>query len=113
LRDILPDSLGAGECKSIAVARERYGTVLSNETRVAHCCRQNQMPCVRLPDILRALWVEGVISWQEVQGLIKELQVKDRMQFKLSTEGHFCGLDIGFYPAKEALGGAVPSRQAR
>jgi hypothetical protein len=66
LRDILPDSLGAGERESIAVARERHGTVLSNETRVAHCCRQNQIPCVRLLDILRALW-EGVVSQQEVQ----------------------------------------------
>jgi predicted nucleic acid-binding protein len=85
LRDILPDSLGAGERESIAVARERHGTVLSNETRVAHCCRQNQIPCVRLPDILRALWVEGVVSRQEMQDIINDLRVKDRMQFKLST----------------------------
>jgi hypothetical protein len=44
LQDILSDSLGAGEREGIAVARERHGTVLSNETRVAHCCRQNQIP---------------------------------------------------------------------
>jgi hypothetical protein len=73
-----------GSAKSIAVARERHGTVLSNETRVAHCCRQNQIPCVRLLDILRALW-EGVVSRQEVQDIINDLRVKDRMQFKLST----------------------------
>jgi hypothetical protein len=85
LRDILPDSLGAGERESIAVARDRHGTVLSNEIRVACCCHQNQIPCVRLPDIPRALWVEGVVSRQEVQDIINDLRVKDRMQFKLST----------------------------
>jgi predicted nucleic acid-binding protein len=75
LQDILSDSLGAGEREGIAIARERHGTVLSNETRVAHCCRQNQIPCVRLPDILRALWVEDVVSRQEMQVIINDLRV--------------------------------------
>jgi hypothetical protein len=29
--------------------------------------------------------VEGVVSRQEVQDIINDLRVKDRMQFKLST----------------------------
>jgi len=37
-RDTLPSTLGVGERESIAVARERGGRVLSNESRVAHCC---------------------------------------------------------------------------
>ena len=53
-RDSLPDTLGAGERESIAVAKERQGTIMSNESRVAHYCRQLAIPCVRLPDILRA-----------------------------------------------------------
>ena len=81
----LPPSLGAGERESIAIARERNGTVLSNESRVAHYCRQYQMPCVRLPDILRALWIEGLTSKDEVQAIIVDLQSKDKMQFKRST----------------------------
>jgi predicted nucleic acid-binding protein len=81
----LPYSLGTGERESIAIARSRKGTVLSNESRVAHWCRQHQIPCVRLPDILRALWVEGIVSKQEVQDIIADLQVKDRMQFKQGT----------------------------
>lgn len=84
-RDTLPVTLGAGERESIAIARERGGTVLSNESRVAHCCRQYEIPCLRLSGILRALWVEGVMSKQEVQDIIKDLQDKDRMQFKQST----------------------------
>jgi predicted nucleic acid-binding protein len=84
-RDTLPTTLGAGERESIAIARVRGGTVLSNESRVAHHCRTHGTPCVRLPDLLRALWVEGIVSQQEVQEIIRDLQVKDRMQFTQST----------------------------
>jgi hypothetical protein len=85
LRDTLPVTLGAGERESIAIARTRQGMVLSNESRVAYCCQQHGVLCLRLPDILRALWVEGIVSRQEVQDIVRDLQVKDRMQFKQST----------------------------
>ena len=84
-RDTLPRTLGAGERESIAIVKERGGMVLSNESRVAHCCQQYQIPCLRLPAILRALWVESVVAKQEVQDIIAGLQIKDRMQFKQST----------------------------
>ena len=71
--------------ESIAIAKERGGMVLSNESRVAHCCQQYKIPCLRFPAILSALWVEGIISKQEVQDIIAGLQVEDRMQFKQST----------------------------
>jgi predicted nucleic acid-binding protein len=64
LRDTLPDTLGAGERESIVVAKEREG-VVSNESRVAHYCRQLHVPCIRLPAILRALWTEA-----QVQGVV-------------------------------------------
>lgn len=83
--DTLPHTLGAGERESIAIARERQGTVLSNESRVAHYCRQYQIACIRLPDILRAFWVEGITSKQEVQTIVTDLRSKDKMQFKTST----------------------------
>ena len=81
----LPSTLGAGERESIAVAQKRGGTVLSNESRVVHVCQQSNIPCVRLPDILRALWAESVVSRQEVYTIIADLQVKDRMLFKQAT----------------------------
>ena len=77
LRDTLPSTLGMGERESIAIAKERGGTVLSNESRVAYYCRQFSIPCVRLPAILRALWVESIVSHQEVRAIIEELQVKE------------------------------------
>jgi predicted nucleic acid-binding protein len=84
LRDSLPATLGVGERESIAIARARGGVALSNESRVAYCCQQYRVPCLRLPDILRALWREGIVSRQEVQDIVRDLQVKDRMQFKQS-----------------------------
>ena len=89
--ETLPSSLGVGERESIAIARERKGTLLSNESRVAHYCRQYQIPCIRLPDILRALWIEGITSKEEVQLIIVDLQSKDKMKFKQVYPGRdFC-----------------------
>jgi predicted nucleic acid-binding protein len=85
LRDTLPVTLGTGERESIAIAKAQGGIVLSNESRVAHHYRTHGVPCVRLPDILRALWVEGIVSQHEVQEMIRDLQIKDRMQLTPST----------------------------
>jgi predicted nucleic acid-binding protein len=85
LRDTLPVTLGTGERESIAIARTRQGMVLSNESRVAYCCQQHRVSCLRLPDVLRTLWMEGIVSRQEVQEIVRDLQVKDRMQFKQAT----------------------------
>lgn len=84
-RDTLPLTLGAGERESIAIAKERGGTVLSNESRVCHYCRQYNVPCLRLSDILRALWKEGILSKAEISRIIADLQTEDRMQFKQSV----------------------------
>jgi predicted nucleic acid-binding protein len=84
-KDTLPGTLGAGERESIAIAKARAGTVLSNESRVAHFCQQHHISCLRLPDILRALWVEDVVPKPEVQEMLRTLQIKDRMQFRSAT----------------------------
>lgn len=84
-RDTLPLSMGSGERDSIAVAKNRGRVILSNESRVAHYSRQYAIACLRLPSILRALWVEAIISKGEVQTIVRDLQVKDRMQFKPSV----------------------------
>lgn len=85
LRESLPATLGTGERESMAVASVRGGTVLSNESRVAHYCRQYGIPCLRLPDMLRALWVEGIVTPEEIRHIIRDLQEKDRMRFSSST----------------------------
>jgi predicted nucleic acid-binding protein len=83
--DGLSTTLGTGERESIAAAHLRKGAVLSNESRVAHACREHGVACLRTPDILRALWVEGIVSQEEVRQIISNLQVQDRMSFKPTT----------------------------
>jgi len=84
-RDTLPGTLGTGERESIALAKSSGGVVLSNESRVAAHCRAHGIVCLRLPDILRAFWTEGILSKAEVQQAILDLRSKDRMEFKPST----------------------------
>ncbi|GBC95750.1 hypothetical protein HRbin16_01544 [bacterium HR16] len=81
----LPDTLGAGERESIVALRRRSGMLLSNESRVKHYCGQFGITCVRIPDILRALWQEGLVSKEEVMRLISDLKDKDRMRFTERT----------------------------
>src|SRR6266852_2719098 len=69
---------------------EGGGIVLSNESRVAHYSRTHGVPCVRLADILRALWMEGIDSQQEVLEIIRDLQVTDPMQCTHSTLQAIC-----------------------
>jgi predicted nucleic acid-binding protein len=84
-RDTLPTNLGSGERESIAIATYRRSAILSNESRVAHLCRQSGIVCLRLPGIVRALWIEGIVPEQEVHAIVNDLQVRDRMQFKSTT----------------------------
>jgi hypothetical protein len=54
-----------------------------------HGCKHG-VSCVRLPDILRALWVEGIVPQQEVQEIISDLQIKDRVKLTPSTLHAIC-----------------------
>jgi predicted nucleic acid-binding protein len=58
LRD-LPGSLGAGEAESIAVCLNRSGArLLTNDKRARNYCREKGIPCLDLPGLLRASWVQ-------------------------------------------------------
>jgi hypothetical protein len=54
-----------------------------------HGCKHG-VSCVWLPDILRALWVEGIVPQQEVQEIISDLQIKDRVKLTPSTLHAIC-----------------------
>jgi len=77
----LSHTLGSGEREILAVAKCREGIALSNESRVAHYAKQLQVRCFRIPDLLRALWKENILTKKEVKHLIESLQEKDRMLF--------------------------------
>lgn len=78
----LPVPLGAGEREGIALALMRGALLLSNESRVLHFCRLRGADCLRLPDILRALWVRGLATKGDVAAIMDDLRAKDRMAFR-------------------------------
>jgi predicted nucleic acid-binding protein len=81
--DDLPSSLGAGESESIAVCRHRAGTrLLTNDKRARNVCREKSIPCLDLPGILRALWVQKVLPKKKVKLLLKKIETEQGMVIK-------------------------------
>jgi predicted nucleic acid-binding protein len=78
-------TLDNGERESMAVAYQRNGTLLSNESRVAHWSRHFNIKYLNLPMLLRAFWTESVLTQEEVRQLIAELKIADRMGFSART----------------------------
>jgi predicted nucleic acid-binding protein len=79
----LPTSLGAGEKESISVSRHRpKTTLLTNDKRARNYCRAESIPCLDLPELLRALWQRGVCSKQEVRELIQRIETEKGMVLK-------------------------------
>jgi predicted nucleic acid-binding protein len=85
LAEQLPLTLGVGERESLAVAQTRAGILLSNEKRVLHYAGQLGVECYRIPTILRSLWLKRVVSKDEVERLIHEIETADRTRFSDSV----------------------------
>ncbi len=58
----LPRSFGAGDAESVIICRTRQDTLLTNDRRVRNYCRAEAIPVFDLPQLLRALWENGVVS---------------------------------------------------
>jgi predicted nucleic acid-binding protein len=81
----LPHTLGAGERESLAVAAQRKAVLLSNESRVAHWSRQLKVKYLDFSFLLRAFWIEGVLTQDEVRQLIGDLYIQDRMRISAKS----------------------------
>lgn len=79
----LPRSLGAGEAEAIAVCLKRPGTgLLTNDKRARNFCRQQQILCLDLPELLRAIWVTGVRPKEVVRELLSRIETEQGMVIK-------------------------------
>lgn len=78
----LPRPFDEGEREIGAVAKQRQWPVLTNEKLVKNWCRREGLPCLDLPAFLRSLWRTGIVTKEEVESLIKEIENKDRVIFK-------------------------------
>ena len=59
----------------------RYA-VLTNETQIKNWRQREGIVYWDLPGILRALWRTDVMSKAQVQSLIDQIEIKDRVVFK-------------------------------
>ena len=78
----LPWTLGAGERESMAICKRLSAIFVSNERRVKHHCLGNGIDCVNLTEILRALWVHGILMQADVRKVITEIETKDNLKFR-------------------------------
>lgn len=78
----LPAAFDAGERETLTVARARAYAVLTNENQVKHWCERQRLTYLDLPGILRALWKTKLLSQEQVQSLIEQIETKDKIRFK-------------------------------
>jgi predicted nucleic acid-binding protein len=83
----LPPSFGLGEAESVAVCLHRPGTrLLTNDKRARNYAREQCIPCLDLPEILRALWVRKVLTKKKVKQLIGQIETEQGMVIKNKEE---------------------------
>ena len=78
----LPQTLGAGERESVAICKRLKAILASNERRVKHHCKKNQINCINLAEILRAFWEQHILTQSDVRKIINEIETKDRIKFR-------------------------------
>ncbi len=78
----LPRSFDEGERETIAVAKPRGYTILTNERLVKNWCKIAGITYWDLPGILRALWRTNLLPKEQVRRLITEIEEKDRIVLK-------------------------------
>lgn len=84
----LPDTLGRGECESMAICKRLNALFASNERRVMHYCQENEIRCTNLEEILRALWELEILTVSDVREVVDEIEMKGSLKFQ-STDTIF------------------------
>ncbi len=79
LSQTLPNRLNPGECEAIALAQKRQGRLLSNDQRAVRYCNQQQIEVLDLTDLLRLLWLQRVLSPNEVKQLITRMEQVEKL----------------------------------
>ncbi len=69
-----PSGLNAGEREALALAQTRKAVLLSNDRAAQRYCAQRGMRCYTLADVLRLLWVEQILSPDEVRGVMSRME---------------------------------------
>src|SRR3990167_6908821 len=79
LANQLPASFGKGERDSIAYALRKNITVVTNERRVLNFCKRNKVTALSLNVLLRFLWEERILTKSEVEQIIQQIEIEDKI----------------------------------
>jgi predicted nucleic acid-binding protein len=75
----LPASFGAGDADCVIISQQRSTPLLTNDRRVRNFCREQGLIVFDLPQLLRALWENGILSRNRVQRLTDEMESAENM----------------------------------
>ena len=81
-KQILPSSFGVGDAECVIICQTRNDTLLTNDRRVRNFCRAEGIAVYDLPQLLRALWENGILSKQRVRRLASEMEAAENMTIK-------------------------------
>ncbi|ODS34949.1 MAG: hypothetical protein A7316_04780 [Candidatus Altiarchaeales archaeon WOR_SM1_86-2] len=84
----LPASFDEGEREAIVVAKTRNLQITTNEKQIGNYCREEGILYLNLPDLLRMMWLNEILSKSDVRAMVNEIEGKDNIKFK-STENIF------------------------
>ena len=86
LKQNLPSSFGGGDLECIIISRRESYILLTNDKRMRNYCLSNNVVVYDLPEILRALWKSEIISIEQLQSLVCEIEDKDNILIKNKEE---------------------------
>ena len=76
-----PGGLNEGEREAIALAQRRKATLLSNDMEAQRYCAQRDIRVLTLADVLRALWIEQILSPDEVRNAMSRMEQVETHSF--------------------------------
>jgi predicted nucleic acid-binding protein len=78
----MPNNLNVGERQAIALCQIRKAPLLCNDKRAKVYGLSQGIKVIDLPALLRALWVQRVISQAEVQLLLDKMEKVEKLRLK-------------------------------
>tara|TARA_Y100000310_G_scaffold278560_1_gene297055 strand:- start:701 stop:1201 length:501 start_codon:yes stop_codon:yes gene_type:complete len=75
----LPKGFGSGERDSLAITKSRNLIFLTNDKKIINYCGKHEIDCLWLNIVLRLFWRENLLTKGEVNDLIDEIEIKDKI----------------------------------
>lgn len=86
LKPNLPTSFGTSDLDCIIISKRRSHILLTNDKRLKNYCLSNNIVVYDLPEILRNLWKNGIVSKKRLRYLVSEIEKKDTIFIKNKEE---------------------------